>query len=132
MNKILSKRNVYYIIVIIIITILGFGSKHYHGIYEHIINNKIAGLWYVVFWTLLIRFFSPRIPLYLLSGIVLMTTIALEFTQLLSFEFMQTLRNFYVIRAIIGSHFSWSDLPFYFGGSIVSVLLIITIEKKRK
>jgi hypothetical protein len=128
----ISGRNLKYGIAIVVIIILGFACKSYHGIMENVISNKIAGLWYVVFWTLLFRFLLPKKHVYLTAGAVLLVTIILEFTQLISFGFLDTLRSYYLVRALIGSHFSWSDIPYYMAGSLFAIILIKLLERTYK
>ncbi|MDP8241552.1 MAG: DUF2809 domain-containing protein, partial [Candidatus Celaenobacter antarcticus] len=61
--------------------------------------------------------------------VVLLTTCTLEFTQLWRPQFLETLRDNFIIRTIIGNSFSWSDFPYYIIGSIAGFALILMIKR---
>ncbi|MBN1598049.1 MAG: DUF2809 domain-containing protein [Bacteroidales bacterium] len=127
MKRILTKRNITLFIILIIITILGFVSKLYKGPLEQTINDKLAGLFYVVFWSLLTGLFISKKEIKIVT-VVLVITILLEFFQLYSNPFLAIIRSSYLGRAIIGSQFSWLDFPFYTTGAFISLLILIKVD----
>ena len=121
-----------YSLVITIVIILGFGSNLYNGTCYELINNRIAGTWYVVFFSLLTAMLFKKYPVIPIILIVLITTVILEFTQLISNSFLEKLREYYIVRGLIGNSFNWKDIPFYFLGTLISLISIHFLEKKRR
>lgn len=116
-------------ICILILIPLGFMTKEYHGTGAYIVSDKLAGMLYVMFWSLLIYFIFYRKNLKVLVLFVFVITCILEFLQLLSTPLLITIRSNYFGRALIGNSFSWSDFIFYVIGSILSYIIICRINK---
>jgi hypothetical protein len=115
---------------LVVIFILGILAKFYHGAGASVIADKLAGMFYVTFWciffALIFNHWSPVI----LVIIVLTVTCLLEFTQLLTYPFLNMIRSTFTGRALIGSSFSWSDFPFYFLGAFFGFLILISNRKR--
>ena len=127
-----NKQRIAYLVILIILIPLGFYLKEFTGQYQNIVNNKFAGSIYVMFWSFLaILLFPKSNKLYVLLW-VLAITIGLEFTQFLEFPWLLELRKSYIIKALIGSSFTWSDIPYYLIGSIITFLLTLVISNKQK
>lgn len=125
-----NRKNKTLIYLAIVITILGFASKFYTGPYRHFFNDKLAGMFYVIFWTLLAAFFVSLKRTSLIVTVVFLVTCGLEWTQHYSNPVLEMIRSTFIGRSIIGSTFSWYDYPFYLAGAIISWLLLQRVYRK--
>jgi len=107
---------------------IGFYSKFYDGPLDTWVNNSLGGLFYVVFWTLLLRLLYPRVNSLKIIIIVLVVTCTLEFTQLLNLKVLEMIRSTFLGRTLIGNSFHWSDMLYYVLGSGVSFIWINYLE----
>ena len=114
---------------ILILIPLGFIAKEYHGTGAYIVSDKLAGMLYVIFWSLLAYFIFYRVNMKVLVLSVFAITCLLEFLQLISTPLLSTIRSNYFGRALIGNSFNWSDFIFYILGSIISYFIICRINK---
>jgi len=97
----------------------GILTKFYAGPGSSFVNNHLGGVLYVVFFIFLASLFFPKTNALKLSLIVLAITCLLEFTQLIQTNFLNKIREYFVVHALIGSSFNMMDLPFYaIGGGI--------------
>jgi hypothetical protein len=101
---------------LLIIVPLGFCTKFYSGPAANWVNNSLGGVFYEVFWCLLIFLFldagKPRV----IAIWVLILTCCLEFLQLFHPPFLELLRGTFIGRTILGTSFTWSDFLYYFLG----------------
>jgi len=125
----LNKRTLFTLIALLIITPLGFFTKFYTGSAYAWVNNSLGGVFYEIFWCLLIFLLFTKLKPMIIAIVVLLTTCTLEFTQLWRPQFLETLRDNFIIRTIIGNSFSWSDFPYYIIGSIAGFALIVLIKR---
>jgi len=116
LNMKLSKQQKLTLLSILIITPIGFYSKFYHGPAAAWVNYSLGGLFYVIFWCLLLYFFIPKCSPKLIAILVLTITCILECLQLWHPPFLEMLRANFVGRTILGNSFHWSDFPYYFIG----------------
>jgi hypothetical protein len=100
-----------------IIVPAGFYSKFYRGPGAHWVNDSLDGVFYEVFWCLLLSLVLPRTEPRTLAGGVLAATCVLEFLQLWHPVFLEVLRSTFLGATILGATFDWSDFPYYFAGS---------------
>jgi hypothetical protein len=112
------------LIIILLITIMGFGSKLYSGVCSDWFNNSLAGLFYETFWCLVVFFINPRHKAIKIALWVLVFTSALEFLQLWHPPFLQIIRSTFIGAALIGTSFNWSDFPYYIAGCIAGFILM--------
>jgi hypothetical protein len=86
---------------------LGFLFKSYSGPGHRWFNDFVAGLFYEIFWILLVFLILPKkkwvnkIPLW-----VFLITCALEVLQLWHPKFLEKIRSFFIGAALIGTTFS--------------------------
>jgi len=125
----LNRRTLFTFIALLIITPLGFFTKFYTGNASAWVNNSLGGVFYEIFWCLLIFLLFTKLKPMIIAIVVLLTTCTLEFTQLWRPQFLETLRDNFIIRTIIGNSFSWSDFPYYIIGSIAGFALILLIKR---
>jgi len=117
------------IISLLIIIPLGFATKFYHGIYANWVNNSLCGVFYEIFWCLVIFFIFFRLSPFRIVIIVFIVTSALEFTQLYKAPFLETVRKNFIGRMLIGNSFTWTDFLYYLIGCILAYFLINSILK---
>ncbi len=102
---------------LLLITPIGFYSKFYGGPAHFWVNNSLGGVFYEIFWCLLMNLFFRNVNVLRIALIVLSGTCLLEFLQLWHPPFLEYLRATFIGRTILGNSFSWSDFPYYFLGS---------------
>ena len=102
---------------LIIIVPIGFYSKFYRGPAAEWVNDSLGGVFYEIFWCLLILLFLPKVKHWIIALCVLVVTCILEFMQLWHPPFLEILRNNFMGRTLLGTTFTWTDFPYYFLGS---------------
>ena len=96
---------------------LGLYSKVYAGPTATWVNNSLGGLFYVLFWCLLVFWLLPRARPWRIALAVLAVTCLLEFMQLWHPTWLEWLRSFWIGQVLLGTTFAWSDFPYYFLGA---------------
>ena len=119
------------VLSLLIITPLGFVTKFYNGIYANWINNSISGVFYEIFWCLIIFLIFTKLSPFKVATIVFLVTSVLEFTQLWKAPFLETVRKNFIGRTLIGTSFTLTDFPYYLIGCIISILLMRWILKRK-
>jgi hypothetical protein len=110
--------------IIFLVTFLGFGSKFYPGPGAWWVNDHLAGVFYEIFWCLVVFFVAPRAsPFWVASGVFLATCLV-EFLQLVHTPLLQAIRSTFIGRVLIGTHFGFWDFPHYAAGCFVGWLLM--------
>jgi hypothetical protein len=105
---------------LLIVTPLGFAFKFYPGPGNGWFNNYGAGVIYEIFWILLaFLFFPSRKSANVIPVCVFVVTCILEFLQLWHPPFLEVIRSFFLVRALIGTTFVWWDFPHYVLGCLV-------------
>jgi hypothetical protein len=102
---------------LLIIVPVGFYSKFYSGLGESWVNNSLGGVFYEIFWCLVLFLFFRHLKPGVIAIIVLAATCLLEFLQLWRSPFLEFLRSNFIGATILGTTFAWSDFPYYFLGS---------------
>ena len=83
------------------------------------VNANGAGALYVMGWIWLYCLCDPRAGVGRVSAAVLLITCALEALQLWHPPWLEALRGTPAGRLLLGTTFSWSDVPPYFGGAVL-------------
>lgn len=117
-------QNRWIILSIILITPLGFYTKFYTGPLQDWVNNSLGGVFYEIFWCLVLALLFRRLRPVSIAGVVLLVTCALEFLQLWHPQFLEYLRSTFIGVTILGNSFSWSDFPYYLAGSVLGYVLL--------
>lgn len=120
------------LLLIILITPLGFYTKFYDGPASKWVSDSFGGLLYVVFWCLVVFFVFPKSKPFLVASVVFLATCLLEFLQLWRPPFLEFLRSFFIGRTILGSSFNWMDFPYYFGGSVIGYFILRAVRRRKK
>jgi len=118
------QRNWIVIIALLILTPIGFYSKFYSGPLHYWVNNSLGGVFYEMFWCLVLALFFKRLKPFQIACIVLLATCLLEFLQLWHPPFLVSLRSNFIGVTILGNAFTWSDFPYYFIGSGFGLVLL--------
>lgn len=114
---------------IIVLIPLGLYTKFYTGPLYTWVNNSFGGVLYVIFWSVLVFLFIPKISPWIICGFVLVITSILEFLQLWHPDFLELLRSGFLGRALLGTTFSGLDFLHYIFGFIIAGLLLSFIKK---
>lgn len=107
-------QRVYTVFSLLIIVVMGFLFKFYHGPAREWFNNYGAAIFYEIFWCLFVFLFwnsrkaVRQIPLWVFG-----ITCALEFLQLWHLPVLQQFRSTLLGRTLIGTTFSLWDFPHY-------------------
>jgi len=115
---------------IVIITPIGFYSKLYSGPLANWVNDSLGGIFYEIFWCLLIFLFFFRTKAWHIAATVFIITSMLEFLQLWHPSVLEWIRDNFIGRTILGTSFTWSDFPYYALGSGIGWLWISFIIRK--
>ena len=95
---------------------IGFCSKFYTGRAANWVNNSLSGVFYEIFWCVLLFLFLDNAKPWFIATSVLMITCVLEFLQLWHPPFLEFIRSYFIGRALLGTSFTWFDFPYYFLG----------------
>jgi cytochrome c biogenesis protein CcdA len=117
----MMKRN-RLLIALTLVTPLGFATKFYQGPGEHFVRSYLGGSLYEVFWVLAVLLVWPGLSPFRVAAGVLTVTVLLEFAQLWHPPFLQAIRSTFLGHALLGSTFSWLDLPCYVAGCLLALL----------
>jgi hypothetical protein len=117
------------LISIVAITFLGFTTKFYSGPAAGWVNNSLGGVFYEIFWCLMVFFILPRLESWKIACIVFIITCLLEFLQLWHPPFLQTIRDTFIGATILGTTFVWSDFFYYVIGSLLGWDCIVVLHK---
>ena len=110
-------HSVWAVLSLALLVPIGLYSKIYAGPAANWVNNSLVGVFYVIFWCVLIFIFFERRPPWLIATLVLLATCLVEFLQLWHPPFLEWLRSFFIGRTILGTGFTWTDFPYYFTGA---------------
>lgn len=108
-----EKYRLLIVLLIIVITPMGFFTKYYDGPAASWVANSLGGLIYEVFWCLVVALLLPRSRPFNIAVSVFLATCLLEFMQLWHPPFLEWLRASFIGRTILGSSFNWLDFPYY-------------------
>lgn len=125
----MSRRTLYTIFALIIITPVGFLTKFYSGPAADLVSNSFGGVLYEIFWCLILFLIFRKLTPLRIALIVFLATCFLEFGQLWKPHFLEILRGNFIIRTIIGNSFTWSDFPFYALGSLLGYILLKGMQR---
>jgi len=125
----MNRQRLITILLLIIIIPIGFLTKFYSWPAQAWVNNSLGGLFYEIFWCLVVAFIFIKVkPLYI-ALMVFSITCLLEFLQLWHPPFLEILRNNFIGRTILGNSFNWIDFPYYFFGSLMGYFVLMGIKR---
>ncbi len=117
-----KRKRCWTLISLIAIAAIGFYSKVYSGPSGDWVNNSLSGVFYEIFWCLLVFLLSGYRRPVVIATLVLIITCCLEFLQLWHPSFLEFVRSCFLGRAVLGTSFMWSDFPYYFLGCGVGLI----------
>ena len=117
-TRMLKKRSVL-LLLILIITPIGFATKFYSGPAAGWVNNSFGGMLYIVFWCLIARAIFPKANSAILASSVFWATTIIEFLQLWHPPSLEWARGFFIGRTFLGNSFSWTDILHYAIASLI-------------
>lgn len=127
----MNKTRKFTLISLAIVTPLGFATKIYNGIFADWVSNSLGGVFYEIFWCLILLFIFIRLKPIVISILVFLITSLLEFLQLFSNHLLEIIRSNFIGRTIIGSCFVWNDFIYYFVGCAIGYFWIKMILKSK-
>ena len=127
----ISLKQKWALILLLLITPIGFYTKFYSGPGASWVNDSLGGVFYEIFWCLVIFFFFQNAKSYKIGVSVFIITCVLEFLQLWHPLFLEYLRSFFIGQTILGNSFSWFDFIYYFIGSGIGYLILTRLQKRR-
>jgi len=120
------------ILSLAVVVPLGFAAKFYFGPAWFWVQNSLSGVFYEIFWCLVICFFMIKTAVWKIVLGVFIGTSALEFLQLVHPKILETVRSHFIGRTLIGTRFTWLDFPYYLIGCLIGWLWIDQIRKSVK
>jgi len=128
---ILSERR-WILLSLLILVSIGLYSKFYSGPAAYWVNYSLGGVFYEIFWCLLIVLFFDAGKPWVIAISVLFITCLLEILQLWHPPFLELIRSNFIGRVLLGTTFTWSDFPYYFIGCGIGWLWIERLKNIRK
>jgi Protein of unknown function (DUF2809) len=128
-NSDISKKRIWTVILLLIITPLGFYTKFYSGPAAAWVNNSLGGVFYEIFWCLLVFLFFVNVKALVVATSVFIVTSFLEVLQLWHPEFLEFIRSYFIGRTLLGTSFNIYDFIYYFIGSGIGYLILTRLQK---
>ena len=117
-------RRKWTVITLIILIPVGLLTKSYSGPASLWVNYSLGGILYVIFWSLFFSVLLPKTkPLKIALSVFIITCI-LECFQLWHPSFLESIREHFLGRALLGTSFSWLDMLHYLIGFFISFILL--------
>ncbi len=127
-KTLLFKKRIWTAVSLLVIVPIGFYGKFYSGPANGWVNDSLGGVFYEIFWCLLLfLFFTKGSPKIIAMGVLIITCL-LECLQLWHPPFLEAIRSHFIGRTILGTAFVWSDFPYYFLGSWLGYLWISRLK----
>ena len=98
--KFFNRQRLIILLLLIVITPLGFLTKFYSGPAENWMNNSLGGLLYEIFWCLIVAFIFTKLKPIKIALWVFVITCMLEILQLWNPSFLELVRNNFIGRTI--------------------------------
>jgi len=117
-DKLVKTDRVRFLVVLSLVTPLGFFTKLYSGPGSTWVASHAGGFLYVVFWIFVVLALFPRLSRLSVALTVAIATSALEFAQLWHLPFLERIRSTFLGGALLGATFGWSDFPYYLAGAL--------------
>ena len=118
------------ILSLMILVPLGFATKFYSGPAWFWVQNSLSGVFYEIFWCLVVCFFLMKATAWKIGLWVFIGTSALEFLQLIHPKELEAIRSHFIGRTLIGTRFTWLDFPYYLIGCLIGWFWITQIRKR--
>ena len=120
------------VISLLIVIPLGFLSKFYSGSAALWVNDYLGGVFYEIFWCLIIALIWTNVSVWKIVLWVFGITSILEIMQLWHPYPLELIRSTFIGRTLIGTQFAWLDFPHYILGCLIGWIWIVQIRKSTK
>ena len=127
----ISTKQKWAMLFLLLITPLGFYTKFYSGPGASWVNDSLGGIFYEIFWCLLVFLFFKNAKAWVVATSVFIVTCFLEVLQLWHPEFLEIIRSYFIGRTVLGTSFNLYDFIYYFIGSGIGYLILTRLEKLR-
>jgi hypothetical protein len=127
----ISRKQKWSLILLLLITPLGFYTKIYSGPGASWVNDSLGGVFYEIFWCLLVFLFLVNARAWFIATSVFIVTCFLEVLQLWHPEFLEIIRSYFIGRTVLGNSFNLYDFIYYFIGSGIGYLILTRLQKLR-
>ena len=118
------------LVILVLLVPAGFGAKAYEGSGSELMNNSLAGSLYVVFWCVALFWVFPAINALFNALSVLSITSAIEFLQLWKTPLLDSVRDTFWGKTLLGTTFSPSDFAYYLFGAVAGFLLLGMLKRE--
>jgi len=115
--------------ILLVVIPIGFFTKLYRGPVQLWVNHSLGGVLYEIFWCLVVAWGWPKARPFLVALWIFLMTCCLEFLQLWHPLFLETIRNTCIGQVLLGTTFTWWDLPHYLIGSVIGGWIIFWLQK---
>lgn len=120
-----TKKLLQYTSAVIALIALGLLSRRINGIPDAC-GDALWAMMVFCCW----RIVLVLRPLKIVAAVALITSYLVEFSQILSFDWLVRLRSTFLGHMLLGQGFLWIDLLAYTIGIIVIYIITVFIEKK--
>lgn len=120
-----TKKLLQYTSAVIALIALGLLSRRINGIPD-VCGDALWAMMVFCCW----RIVLVLRPLKIVAVVALITSYLVEFSQILSFDWLVRLRSTFLGHMLLGQGFLWIDLLAYTIGIIVIYIITVFIEKK--
>lgn len=117
-------------ISLLILTPPGFATKFYSGPGSWWVNDHLGGVFYEIFWILVVTFIWPKFSPWKVAINIFIVTGILEFLQLWRPEFLQKIRATFLGSTLIGTTFVWHDFLYYILGCFLGWWYVRYLRQK--
>ena len=111
-------------VVLFVLIPIGISTIFYRGPGQEWMLSYAGDILYTMFFFFLLILIWPKWHPLISAGIAFCFSTAIEFTQLISTPFLESIRSYFLGRTLIGTGFSPVDILYYFLGSILGLLLL--------
>ena len=130
MRRWLTSERISYVAAASLLVPLGLLTKFYAGPDHLWIGAHAGGFLYVMFWVFLVLAIAPGLSAGFVSAAVFAVTCALEFLQLWHPPLLTHVRSTFLGHALLGSTFSWADIPYYAAGSLLAYISARSVSRR--
>ncbi len=128
----MCKNRFIYFVLIIIVIILGLSSRIFAELLPYIIAKYSGDILWALMVYLVFRFFFIRKSSKFIFLLSLIISYIVEISQLYHTEFIDSIRNTFIGRLVLGQGFLWSDLVCYLFGICMGLFIDRVIIKTNK
>lgn len=112
-----------YLTALVLVIAFGLQSRRI----ESLPNATGDALWVIAVYCLY-RLIWCKEPLYKIAGASLLTAYTIEFSQLIRWDWLVSLRSTTIGHLLLGQGFQWTDMAAYTIGVIIILLITTPIE----